>query len=466
MKIIFVRRLVPLLAFSIAAVFQLPAQTNSPDITPASVLNAMQRVADWQLAHPVTERPTGWICGVGDIGMMAMAGVSGDPKYRDAMLAKGETNDWQLPSYQGRKYHADDQCIGQVWTELYFLYRENRMIEPMRAKMDFILANPPPEQNLDWLAGKHQDTWSWCDALFMAPPTWLRLSAATGDERYMDYAVSNFWHTTDFLYDKDEHLYFRDSSFFDKREANGQKVFWSRGNGWVFAGIVRILQYLPSNSPDRPRFEQLFKVMAAKILACQQPDGMWRSSLLDANDYPMPEASGSALFTYGLAWGINQGLLDRAKYEPAIIKAWTALNNCVDPDGKLTHIQPAGSGPAKFSEDSTQPYGSGVFLLAGSEVYRMAVLESAKPIAVTVTNPSDFRRDCDTVEIIVMHGGGISAISPMEGWKQIAVLDGVSSHVLDSQVYQCADDLNNPTRKLLFQTDLRSEERRVGKECW
>src|SRR5579862_6485363 len=129
--------IVPLLALSFA-VSDLPGQTAGAALTPASVLNEMQRVADWQLAHPVTERPTGWICAVGDIGMMALAGISGDPKYCDAMMAKGNTNDWQLPEYQGRKYHADDQCIGQVWTELYFRYRQNAMIAPMRAKMDFI----------------------------------------------------------------------------------------------------------------------------------------------------------------------------------------------------------------------------------------------------------------------------------------------------------------------------------------
>lgn len=270
MKIIFVRRLIPLLVLPIAAVFQLPAQTNSSDITPASVLNAMQKVADWQLAHPVMERPTGWICGVGDIGMMAMAGISGDPKYRDAMLAKGGTNGWQLPSYQGRKYHADDQCIGQVWAELYFLYRENRMIEPMRAKMDFILANPPAEQSLDWLQGKHQDTWSWCDALFMAPPAWLRLYAATDDERYMNYAVSNFWHTSDFLYDKEEHLYFRDSSFFDKREANGQKVF----------GVAAMAGSLPELSAS----SSICHRIASSVRALNNCLRTWRKKFLPASN--------------------------------------------------------------------------------------------------------------------------------------------------------------------------------------
>ena len=130
------------------------------------------------------------------------------------------------------------------------------------------------------------------------------------------------------------------------------------------------------NDPDRPRFEQLFKDMAAKILSLQQPDGMWRASLLDPDNYPTPEASGSALFTYGLAWGVNQGLLDRATYEPAVRKAWTALVACVNDEGRLTHVQPAGSAPVKFSADATSPYGGGVFLLAGSEVYKMAVFSN------------------------------------------------------------------------------------------
>ena len=114
------------------------------------------------------------------------------------------------------------------------------------------------------------------------------------------------------------------------------------------AGLVRMLQYLPMNHPDRPRFEQLFKDMAEKILTCQQPDGLWRASLLDPASYPAKETSGSGFFTYALAWGVNQGLLDRAKFEPAVRKAWTALVGCVDADGKLTHVQPVGADPKKF----------------------------------------------------------------------------------------------------------------------
>jgi unsaturated rhamnogalacturonyl hydrolase len=148
----------------------LPAQPVSPDISPKAVLDAVQQVADWQLAHPVTNRPTGWVAAAGDVGMMALAGISGDAKYREAMLAKGEANHWELPAHQGRQYHADDQCIGQTYAELYFLHREPKMIAPMRERFDWILSHPSDAPGLDFTQphGKSQELWSWCDSLFMA----------------------------------------------------------------------------------------------------------------------------------------------------------------------------------------------------------------------------------------------------------------------------------------------------------
>ncbi|HSY74120.1 MAG TPA: glycoside hydrolase family 88 protein, partial [Dongiaceae bacterium] len=384
----------------LAANFQLRAQTNSSHITPQAVLNIMQRVADWQIANPSAHKPTDWTVGAGDAGLMALVGISGDAKYRAAALAIAETNQWQLGA---RKFMADDYCVGQMYAEIYLLYRDPKMIAPLRERFDMILANPPNLASLDFTQpGRGQELWSWCDALFMGPPTWLRLYAATDDKRYLDFAVSNWWRTTDYLYDTSEHLYFRDSTYFTKTEANGKKVFWSRGNGWVMGGLVRVLQYLPVNHPDRPRFEQLFKDMADKILTCQQPDGLWHASLLDPASFPLKETSGSGFYTYALAWGVNQGLLDRATFEPAIRKAWTALIGCVDADGKLTHVQPIGADPKNFAADSTETYGVGAFLLAGSEVYRMAVLkhpQNSSGTVVKVTNPSSFRRNCETVEI-------------------------------------------------------------------
>ena len=276
---------------------------------------------------------------------------------------------------------ADDYCVGQTYAELYFLFRENKMIAPLKLASGSIWhtrkAARKRRQTLELSRRtKRPENWCWCDALFMGPTAWMRLYAATDDTRYMDFAVKNWWRTSDYLYDKEEHLFFRDDSYFQKREANGKKIFWSRGNGWVMAGLVRVLQYLPANHPDRSKFEAQFKEMAAKILACQQSDGLWRASLLDPDDYPLKETSGSGFYTYALAWGVNQGLLDAAKYEPAIDKAWGALVECVDADGKLTHVQPIGADPKKFDENATEVYGVGAFLLAGSEVYRITVMNS------------------------------------------------------------------------------------------
>jgi rhamnogalacturonyl hydrolase YesR len=442
--------------------------------SPQAVLNVMQHVAGWQLAHPSAHKPTDWTCAAGDDGFMALAGISGDPKYRNAMLAMGETNQWKLGP---RHYHGDDQCIGQAYTELYFLYRDPKMIAPMREKFDWILSHPSTVTSLDFKQphGRATELWSWCDSLFMAPPSWVRLSAATGDERYMDFGITNWWRTTGYLYDTNEHLYYRDSTFFNKREANGQKVFWSRGNGWVMGGLVRMLQYLPMNHPDRPRFEQLFRDMAAKVVSLQQPDGLWHSSLLDPASYPTGETSGSGFFTYALAWGVNQHLLNRATYEPAVQKGWTALVGCVNADGRLTHAQPVGADPKKFDPNATEVYAVGAFLLAGSEMYRMAAMEHAllipsepRALQVRVTNPSDFRRNCETIEIVTdefSRAGESNMDALRAGAKQLAVMDESSSRILDSQLERMPFPKNwkqgsNDAENLLFQVDIAPHETR------
>jgi rhamnogalacturonyl hydrolase YesR len=428
---------------------------SSSDLAPKVVLDVMQRVADWQLAHPSQHKTTDWTLGAGYAGMMALAGISGDAKYRDAMLAMGRTNGWRL----GKNIlSADDQCVGQTYAELYQLYRDPKMIAPMRASFDKLLAHPPTNWDLTFKYEGAGGLWSWCDSLFMAPPAWVRLSAVTGDEKYMDYAVSNWWHTSATLYDTNEHLFFRDTRYFAKREDNGKKVFWGRGNGWVMSGLVRMLQYLPNNHPERARFEQQFKEMAAKVLTCQQPDGLWRASLLDPENYPLKETSGSGFYAYALAWGVNQGLLDKATYEPAVRKAWAALVSCVEADGKLTHVQPIGADPKHFAEDATEVYGVGAFLLAGSEVYRMAVREAIVgtndsnivklPLlwSIKVTNPSVFFRECETVEFHPFHK---TKSVTQEINLKAAVMDGFSSRILDSQ---------NISDGVLFQVDLAPGE--------
>lgn len=337
----------------------------------AGVLAVMERAADWQLAHPSEKwTPLLWHNAAFYTGVMALAQVSPSPRFHDAMMTLGEKHHWQLAP---RVYHADDHAVGQTYAELYFKHRDPRMIAPMRERFDYILAHTP-DDNLEFDRTKNPtrlDRWSWCDALFMAPPAWLRVWQATGDARYLDFAVTKWWVTSDFLYDREEHLYFRDSTIFAKREPNGKKVFWSRGNGWVMAGLVRMLGLLPADHPSRPRFVAQFQEMAAAVLRCQQPDGLWRASLLDATAYPMQETSGSGFFCYALAWGVNEGLLPREPYAAAALKTWTALETFVQPDGKLTHVQPVGFTPVTFDSGHTEPYGVGALLLAGSEIHRL-----------------------------------------------------------------------------------------------
>jgi rhamnogalacturonyl hydrolase YesR len=335
-----------------------------------AVLNVMERVADWQLIHPSLHIPTDWTQAAGYTGLMALADISTRPRFLDALMKMARANDWKLGP---RPYHADDQCVGQTYAELSLRFKDASMVAPMQEQFDWIL-NHPKDGSLDFDPKQNPDRfdrWSWCDSLFMAPPAWIRLSAATGKKVYLDFAVAHWWQTSDFLFDRDEHLYFRDSSYFERREANGKKIFWSRGNGWVMAGLVRVLQYLPVDHPARSRFLQQYRAMATTILTCQQSDGLWRSSLLDPADYPLKETSGSGFHCYALAWGINQGLLDRAKFEPAVINAWRGLVDCVADDGTLTHVQPIGADPKKFDEAATEVYGVGAFLLAGSEIYRL-----------------------------------------------------------------------------------------------
>ena len=335
-----------------------------------ATLSVMELVGDWQLAHPSEHAATDWTQAAGYAGLMALADISSSPRFLEAMLKMARANHWKLGP---RPYHADDQCVGQTYAELFFRFKDASMIAPMREQFDWILAHPK-EGSLDFDAHQNPDRldrWSWCDSLFMAPPVWVRLSAATSVKTYSDFAVDHWWKTSEFLFDRNEHLFFRDSSYFERREANGSKVFWSRGNGWVMAGLVRVLQFLPAAHPAHARFVEQYRAMADKILACQQPDGLWRASLLDPADYPLKETSGSGFFCYALAWGINKGLLDRARYEPAVMIAWRGLVECVADDGRLTHVQPIGADPKKFDPSATEVYGVGAFLLAGSQVYHL-----------------------------------------------------------------------------------------------
>ena len=210
------------------------------ETNPAQVLAIMERVADWQLAHPGKHRTTDWTQGALYAGMMALDLESPSPRFREAMRSIGERNQWKLgPSH----YNADDHCVGQMYAELAIRYGDPRMVAPMRAQFDSIIAKPSSFPSLDFSRYGAGDRWSWCDALFMAPPAWTRLATATGERKYLDYALTNWWITSEYLYENEEHLFYRDSTYFARLEANGKRVFWGQrqrlGHGRSGAGVAR-----------------------------------------------------------------------------------------------------------------------------------------------------------------------------------------------------------------------------------
>jgi len=336
----------------------------------SDVLAAMQRVADWQLAHmpdPAQRHPRGWETAPFYIALLALDRIASDRRYQEAMVRLGDANLWQphrLP------YHADDQCVIQAYLDTYRIRRDPKMLAPAKQRLDYVLAHPSSVA-MDWDPPACQERWTWCDALFMAPTSWLEMWDATGDRAYLDFMNREWWATTERLFNPATGLFFRDESFLDLREPNGRPVHWSRGNGWVFAGLARVLQLFPGDHPDYPRYRNLYLAMAKAVLAAQQSDGLWRPGLLDAAAHPERETSGSAFYAFGLAWGVNHALLDRNRVAPAVRRAWNALTHCVTPDGKLEHVQPIGAGPHGFDPGTTEPFAVGAFLLAGSEVYRL-----------------------------------------------------------------------------------------------
>ena len=336
-------------------------------LLPAHIISVMKRVADWQIANPSKVEPRDWIVAPFYIGMLALHRVSGDEKYKNAVIQQAEANGWQPGP---RVYHADDHAVMQAYLELYLDLHDARMLAPSKQRLDDILAHPSAS-TLDWNAPGSQERWNWCDALFMAPTSWLMMWKATGDRRYLDFMNREWWATTDSLFFPKSAWYFRDESFIDQREPNGRTVHWSRGNGWVVGGLVRVLDLLPQDHPERARYLDLYQRMMKAALAAQQPDGMWRAGLLDAKAHPAREVTGTSFMTFALAWGVNRGLLPRDKAGPAVRKAWRALTASVEADGKLVDCQPVGDAPLGFDPEHTEPFGVGAFLLAGSEMVQI-----------------------------------------------------------------------------------------------
>jgi rhamnogalacturonyl hydrolase YesR len=336
----------------------------------AYIKRVMKKSASWQVKNP-KHNLYGWTNGAFYAGMCAAYEATGSKKIFNDIYKMGESNNWEAgPNLMD----ADDHVICQSYIDMFRWTGEDKMIQPFIETMDRFIATPFATK------GIRKITWWWCDALFMAPPALVKLGITLKDSMYLKLNDKLFYESYELLYDKKEHLYARDMRFkWDEaeidvvKENNGEKIFWSRGNGWVMGGLARILQELPDDYPTRDFYIQNFKEMAERIISLQQNDGLWRASLLDPDSYPGGEASGSGFYCYALAWGINNGIIDGNKYLEPVKKAWIGLNSLLQKNGMVGWVQPIGADPRKnFNVNSWEVYGTGAFLLAGSEVIKLS----------------------------------------------------------------------------------------------
>jgi rhamnogalacturonyl hydrolase YesR len=380
----FSRSLVSLLTCLLIYSSTVYGNNRSHSLDKSRIKENLQKVADRQLdhfeyakeGHPAYLHDSGinaWTNAVLYIGLLEWAKIADDKSYYCQWLSNiGKESNWKLaenfvhiPSYE--RYHADEFCMGQFYLEIGKLFQDENMIKATQERIDWVLNNPPKQD----FSAKNKKVWSWCDALFMAPAVYSRLSEWTKDEKYLRFMDKQFKMTCQHLYDKKEHLFFRDGNYLNKKEKNGKKLFWGRGNGWVAAGLVNILKSLSPESPYRSFYENLFKELVPRLVELQDDCGFWHASLLDAASYPFPETSASALITYSIAFGIRQNLLPEKEYLPALEKSWNALLSAIDENGKLGWVQPIGAAPESVTKTMTAAYGVGAFLLAGTEIYRL-----------------------------------------------------------------------------------------------
>jgi len=277
---------------------------------------------------------------------------------------------------------ADNIALGETYQELYARSGWAGELAPLKQRLDYVT----PYLQLD--PAPKRLVWWWCDALFMAPPVFARMSVLTGDPGYLKAADTQWWRQTERLWSPADGLYFRDARFIDRRSKNGKRVFWSRGNGWVVGGIARVLESMPADYPSRQRYVDTLRTMSASLAKLQRPDGLWSANLLDGEDPAGAETSGSAFFVYAMAWGINHGLLDRKTYLPVVLRGWSALAGAVQPDGLLGYVQLPGDQPWSTKAEDHAMYGTAGLILGGLEMMKLGQPVTSLPLAEPPRQPS------------------------------------------------------------------------------
>lgn len=314
----------------------------------------------------LTQMSSNWVAATFYVGASRLARVSDDRRTLRFLSAVADHYNYSVRGARSGKtmLNADDIAIGDLYEELYARRGQEGVLMPLRQRLDW---------QVPYLA-RAEDTpalvWWWVDALYMAPPVFARMTAITGDPKYLNAADKEWRRTAARLWVEEEKLFLRDERFKDEnhRDADGDRIYWSRANGWVMGGLVRWLESVPADFAGRGFYVDLFQKMAGRIAGLQQEDGLWRASLLDPEAYPEAETSGSVFYVYALAWGINHGLLDRDTYLPHVLKGWAGLNRHVLANGLVGAAQKTGDQPVSTDPEDVGLYASGTYILAGLEV--------------------------------------------------------------------------------------------------
>jgi unsaturated rhamnogalacturonyl hydrolase len=341
------------------------------------VLNIIHKVNDyWQAQNPSPGRAF-WDVAAYHTGNMEAYFLTRNEVYRKYSETWAIHNQWKgaksdnktewKHTYGERDEYVlfgDWQICFQTYIDLYKIEKDEKKITRAIEVMEYEMSTT------------RNDYWWWADGLYMVMPVMTKLYTITGNKLYLEKLYEYFSYANSIMYDSEAKLYYRDAKYvFPKhKSAGGKKDFWARGDGWVFAGLAKVLTDLPANDVHRDEYITKYKGMAEAIKIAQQPQGYWTRSMLDSAHAPGPETSGTAFFTYGLLWGINNGCLDKKKYLPVVVKSWNYLTGtALQPDGKIGYVQPIGERaiPGQVVDrNSTSNFGVGAFLLAACEMYR------------------------------------------------------------------------------------------------
>ncbi|MES2777231.1 MAG: glycoside hydrolase family 88 protein [Bacteroidota bacterium] len=341
------------------------------------VLGIIKKVNDyWQQNNAATQRSF-WDVAAYHTGNMAAYAVTKNEAYRKYSETWAIHNEWKGAKGADKtkwKYtygekdefvlFGDWQICFQTYADLYNLDKDEKKIARAKEVMEYEMSTP------------NNDYWWWADGLYMVMPVMTKLYKITGNQQYLEKLHEYLSYANSIMFDSTENLYYRDAKYVypKHKSANGKKDFWARGDGWVFAGLAKVLTDLPASDSHYDFYASRFKAMAAAIKKAQQPVGYWTRSMLDSAHAPGPETSGTAFFTYGILWGINNQLLDKKEYLPVATKAWAYLTNtALQENGKIGYVQPIGEKaiPGQVvDQNSTANFGVGAFLLAACEMYR------------------------------------------------------------------------------------------------